>query len=347
MIPEPTTLHIMTWASWGSVFAGAVAAMALSVVMALLGVALGFTVIAPKSDDPTAGLGMAFGFWSCFSAVVSIGGGGFVAGLFAGQRGLEHGFLVWSVITIAGTAFSGFAVGSAVKILGSAIRMLGSGAAGIAGSVGKGAANAASGVIEELRDRVNLNLDPDGIGDSLKSVLRDTGVDTLQPEYLQEQMREARSELRAALYQLSLTPSDSDRIISGFLETQKTRLESLTRDIDREAAVKALMYKRDIPKEDAEKMVDNALEAYERVLHKAREILAEARAQVRDAREYLKGLAQTAREKADRFAAGAARAALAGAAVLVLTAAVSMGAGLCGSGVAPTWEVVQKTYFVG
>lgn len=337
----------MTWASWGSVFAGAAAAVALSIVMALLGIALGFTVIAPKSDDPTAGLGMAFGFWSCFSAVASIGGGGFVAGLFAGQRGLEHGFLVWSVITIAATVFSGFAVGSAVKILGAAVRLLGSGAAGIAGSVGKGAASAASGVIEELRDRVNLTVDLDGIGDSLKSVLRDTGVDTLQPEYLQEQMREARSDLRAALYQLSLAPGDSERIISGFLDKQKARLESLTRDLDREAAIKALMNKRNIPREDAEKMVDNALEAYGRILQKAREILAEAGAQVQDAREYLKGLAEKAREKADRLASVSARAALAGAAVLVLTAAVSMGAGLCGSGVAPTWEVVQKTYFIG
>ena len=341
------SINTVTWASWGSVFAGATAAVALSIVMALLGIALGFTVISPKSDDPTAGLGMAFGFWSFFSAVVSMGGGGFTAGLFAGQRGLEHGFLVWSLIIIAATVFSGYAVGSALKILGAAVKMLGSGAAGIAGSMGKGAASAVYGVIEELRDRVNLNVDLDGIGDDLKSVLRDTGIDTLQPEHLQEQMREARSDLRSALYQLSLTPADFERIIAGFLDKQKARLESLVRDIDREAAVKALMEKRSIPRADAETMVDNAIEGYEQALRKAREILAEARAQAKDAKEYLKGLADTAREKADTLASSVARAALAGVAVLVLTAAVSMGAGACGSGFAPTWEVVQKAYFIG
>ncbi len=330
-------IYTATWASWGSIFAGGVTAIALSILMALLGIALGFTIIAPKSEDPTSGLGVAFGFWSFLSAVVSMAGGGFVAGLFAGQRGLEHGFLVWAVVTIVATLFSGLAVGSAVRTLGTALKSLGSGAAGLAGFLGKGAAQAASGVIAELRDRIDLSLDLDDIGDGLKGVLRDTGIATLQPEHLQEQMREARSDLRAALYRLSLNPGEAERIIAKFLETEKTRLESLAKEIDREAAVKALMYKRNIPREDAGQMIDNALTAYEHGLRKVKEVLAEAGSQVRDAREYLKGLADAAREKADKLASSAARAALIAAAALVATAAVGMAAGLCGAGYTPLW----------
>ncbi len=344
MIPEH--LYTTAWASWGSIFAGGVTAIALSIVMALLGVALGFTVVAPKSDDPTSGLGIAFGFWSFFSVVVSMAGGGFIAGLFAGHRGLEHGFLVWAVVTIAATVFSGIAVGSALRTLGAAVKSLGSGAAGVAGAVGKGAAQAASSAIAELRDKVDLSLDVDSLGDNLTTILRDTGIDTLQPEYLQEQMREARSDLRSSLYQLSLTPANSDQIISKFLETEKARLESLTKDIDKEAAVKALMYKRNIPKEDAERMVDNVLVAHERFVQKTKDALAEARAQVRDTKEYLKGLADRARAKADELASAAAKAALAAAVALVLAAVISMGAGLCGTSYSPAWDVSQKTYII-
>lgn len=324
-------LYIAAWASWGSIFAGGITAIALSIVMALLGVALGFTVVAPKSDDPASGLGVAFGFWSFFSVVVSMAGGGFTAGLFAGQRGLEHGFLVWAVVTIVATIFSGIAVGSAVMALGAAAKSLGVGAAGVAGAIGKGAAQATAGVISELRDKVDLSLDPGSISDSLAEILRDTGIDALQPEYLQEQMREARSNLRASLYQISLTPAESDQIIARFLETEKSRLESLAHGIDREAAVEALMHSRNIPQEDAERMVDNAVAAYEHGVQKAKEALAEARAQVLDATEYLKGLAETAREKADKFASSAAKAALAAAVALILAAAISSAAGLCGA----------------
>ena len=339
-------VYLVSWASWGSVFAGGATALALSIVMALLGVALGFTVVAPKSNDPASGLSIAFGFWSFLSVVVSMAGGGFIAGFFASQRGLEHGFLVWAVVTIVATLFSGVAVGSAIIALGAAVRSLGSGVASIAGTIGKGAAQAASTAIAELRDKVDLSLDFDNISDNLTEVLRDTGIETLQPEYLQEQMREARSNLRASLYQLSLAPADAEQTIAKFLETEKSRIESLASGIDREAAVEALMRSRNIPKGDAERMVGNAIAAYEQSVQKVKEALAEARAQVHDATEYLKGLADAAREKADKFASSAAKAALAAAAALILAAAISAGAGLCGAGYAPAWDVVQKTYII-
>ena len=339
-------LFLVSWASWGSIFAGGATALALSIVMALFGVALGFTVVAPKSNDPTSGLGVAFGLWSFLSVVVSIAGGGFIAGLFAGQRGLEHGFLVWAVVTIVATLFSGIAIGSAVLVIGSALKSLGSGAAGIAGAIGKGAAQAASAAIAELRDKVDLSLDIDSLGDNVAEVLRDTGIDTLQPEYLKEQMREARSNLRASLYQLSLAPADSDRIFAKVLETEKSRLESLTGDIDREAAVEALVNSRNIPREEAGQLVDNAVAAYKQSVQKVKGVLAEARVQVRDAQIYLKELADTARDKADKMASAAAKAALAAAAALILAAAISAAAGLCGASYAPTWDVVQKTYII-
>ena len=94
MVTEQSTIWKRPVFSWRYVFAGVVAALAVSIIMAVLGVALGFTVIEPMSNDPFDGLGMAFGFWSILSVILSLAAGGFVAGRFAGERGCEHGLMV-------------------------------------------------------------------------------------------------------------------------------------------------------------------------------------------------------------------------------------------------------------
>lgn len=337
-------VYAFSQASWGSIFAGGAAAIAISVVMAILGVALGFTVVDPKSDDPTSGLGMAFGVWSFISVVISMAGGGFIAGLFAGQRGVEHGFLVWAIVIIAAMFFSSIAVGSAVRMMGAAVKSMGAGAAGVASSMGKGAMHAASGVIAELRDNVTINIDTDKLSGEVTSVLRDTGVETLQPEYLKQQMREARADLRSSIHQLTMNPSDSERIISDFLDKEKTRIDSLTRNIDRTAAVNALMHRRNIPQSEAESMVDDAIRAYDHVLEKGKESLVDAKAQVEDAKDYIRELTEDAREKADNMASTAAKAALAAAVALIVAAAISMGAGAYGARSSVSWYAIENTY---
>lgn len=341
-------MYAASQVSWSSIFAGGITAFSLSILLAILGVALGFTVIRPKSDHPLAGIGIAFGGWAFISTIVSMAGGGFVGGLFAGQRGLEHGFLVWALALVVAIVFGGIATGvaavAATRAVGSTLKMVGAGAGAVASAAGRGAAHVATGAIDELRGNVHLNLDTDKLTENVVSVLHDTGMEKLQPEYLQQQMREARSDLRHAVHQLTLTPSKVEDIVSRFLEKQKGRLESLTGDIDRESAVTALAKVRNMPREEAEALVSDAVGAYEHVVEKARESLADARAQVEDAREYLKGVAEQAREKADKAASAAARAALLAGLALILAAVVSMGSGMCGEHYSAHWHPVQATY---
>ena len=339
-------VYALSWASWSSIFAGGVTAIAISIIMAILGVGLGFTVVNPKSDDPAAGLGMVFGGWSFLSIVVSMACGGFIAGLLSGQRGLEHGFLTWAITLMAATFFSSVAVGSAVKMIGGMAKSVGSGVASVTSAVSKGAVNTASNVVDELRDNINLNVEFDKLDDKFRQVLRDTGVDTLQPDYLQQQMREARSDMRTSLHQLALTPANYERIISGFLDKQNSRLGSLTKDVDKDAAVKALMKARNIPQEEAETMINNAITAYEKIVDKAKESLSEAESQVKDVKKQLKDMADQAREKADRFASMAAKTAMAASAALVLAAVISMGAGFWGAQYSPGWYTSQTAFLV-
>lgn len=342
----PDIAYAFTRLSWGSIFAGGFSAMGVWIVMFLLGVALGFKMIKPKSDHPLSGMGAAFSGWSFLSILVSMAAGGFVAGLTAGHHGLEHGFVVWALVLWVSMIFWMVAMGSAARMAGSALKSMGSGAADAASSMGKGALHAATGALNELRENVHLDFDTDKLNENVMGILRDTGAETLQPEYLHEQMREARSDLRELLHQLSMNPSDFEQAVSRFLDKQKDRLESLTKDIDRDTAVHTLMTHRNIPQGEAEKLVDDAISAYNHAVHKAKESLSEARSQVEDVRRHVKEMADKAREKADEMSSTAAKAALAGAIALILAALISMGGGWCGARYDSHHPYVSHTYFM-
>ena len=323
----------MTWAfiSWRSIIAGAVTAIAISIVMAILGVALGFTIIKPTSSDPFAGLGTAFGVWSIISVIVSLAAGGYMAGLVSGSRGVEHGFMVWATVLLVGTLFSGLAVGAATKTVGTAVRGLGSGAAQVASGVGQGVASLAGSAVEAIQDGVNLNIDTDEIRGDVASVLRDTGVETLQPAFLQQQMREARGDLRTALTQVRLDANNFDDVLTAFLDKQKSRLDNITKDVDRGAAVTALQNNRGLSQAEAERAVDNAIAAYNGVVAQAQGALNEAQQQLSDTRDHLRAAAAQARVKAEEYSRTAAKSAFAAAVALILGAVLCCVAGSYGS----------------
>lgn len=337
-------LYSLTAASWSSIFAGTATALAISIVMAILGVALGFTVVSPKSDHPTSGLGIAFGGWSFISVIISMAAGGFMAGLFSGQKGAEHGFMVWTLTTIVATLFSGIAVGGAVKLVGSAVKSMGSGIAGAATTIGGGAAGAVSGLVSEIQKNVHIDVDTDKITKNAAEVLHDTGIETLQPEYLKKQIREAKSDLRTTLHQLAMSPRDYSRLISDFLEKQSSRVKALTQNIDKPKAVEALVRTRNLPYEEAETMVDNAVSTYESVVDKAKNSLNDAQAAIKDVKECVGKWMEQAKEKADEAASATAKAALVAAIAMIIAALVSIGAAYLGAQSAVNWYTLQATF---
>lgn len=334
----------INWASWSSIFAGTATAIAISIVMAMLGTALGFSVLNPKSEDPASGLGIAFGGWSFLSILVSMGGGGFIAGLFSGIYGIEHGFMVWAMTTIVATFFGSIAIGCAMKLIGGAAKSVGSGLVDATATVAGGTAKAVSGLVSEMKDSMEPNLDAGQIGDNVASVLRDTKIDVLQPEYLQKQMREAKSDLRTALYQLALKPNDYNLLFSNYLVKQQARLKSITGGIDRQTAVKGIMQTRNIPQQEAETLVENAFQAYYSVRTKAEQGLHEVQSRIQDMKSSLDQWLAEAREKADQASAYAARTAMLAAAGMILAAFVSMGAAFCGAQSALNWYAIQASY---
>ena len=103
--------------SWGAVIAGAVAALAMHIVLGLLGLAIGASTIDPAyGDTPEASsLGLGATLWWTGSALVAIFIGGWIAGRLSGdpvrEDGALHGFVTWGVATVVTVALLGTALG--------------------------------------------------------------------------------------------------------------------------------------------------------------------------------------------------------------------------------------------
>jgi hypothetical protein len=89
--------------SWGSIFAGAVIALATQIVLALIGVAIGLATLDPATGNSPSGtaLGTGAAIWLVISSLVSLFLGGYVAARLAGRfNGWLHGLITWGTLTL-------------------------------------------------------------------------------------------------------------------------------------------------------------------------------------------------------------------------------------------------------
>lgn len=90
--------------SWGAVFAGAVAAMGIQMLLTVLGLAIGLTAAEGGADG--GGMTTAAGWWWFLTGIVSLAIGGMIVGRLVGlPRSLElavHGFAMWAITAVLG-----------------------------------------------------------------------------------------------------------------------------------------------------------------------------------------------------------------------------------------------------
>ncbi len=128
--------------TWSAIFAGAAVAAAISLILIILGSALGFTAISPwpyrGASAATVGIGASI--WLVVTQWIAAGMGGYLTGRLRVKwsgvhthevffRDTAHGFLAWSVATLATVALIALA-GSAV--LGAGTRAVATVAGGAA-----------------------------------------------------------------------------------------------------------------------------------------------------------------------------------------------------------------------
>jgi hypothetical protein len=112
--------------SWAAIFAGAVSAAVLSLILALLGTGLGFSTLSPYEDHSAVVMGASAIIWISLTQLLASGIGGYMAGRLRVKwatvhndevyfRDTAHGMLAWAVATLLTAALFGSALTSAIS----------------------------------------------------------------------------------------------------------------------------------------------------------------------------------------------------------------------------------------
>lgn len=251
--------------SWGSIIAGVITVLSVSLLLSVLGSSIGLFMFNPLVDNPTSGIGTTVGIWTIISLLISLVAGGFVAGKLAGTDGTIHGFLVWATTLIftiiLGVCLMVGTVKVTASILGSVSSVLGNAVSGTSSAVGSG--------LSSLSDQVqgiwgnldiDTNLDSGNMQKNIEDALKKSGVKELQPEYLQNQLNEVKTDLQESVKKLATNPTDADNIIDGFTGRLKERAEHFSDKIDIDDLKKAVATNSNMTKAEVDKTVDQYIE---------------------------------------------------------------------------------------
>ncbi|MES2280173.1 MAG: hypothetical protein V4542_02050 [Pseudomonadota bacterium] len=158
-----------TCVSWGAIFAGAAGAAALSLILLILGVGLGLSSISPWSQAGVSATTFGIGtiLWVSFTQLAASGIGGYLAGRLRKKwcgvhtdevyfRDTAHGFLAWSIATLATAALLTGTIGAIVGGGAKATAAVAGGAASTAAVATVGAATGAGGAMAAGTDQGDI-----------------------------------------------------------------------------------------------------------------------------------------------------------------------------------------------
>jgi hypothetical protein len=232
-IPLPAFPRI----SWGAIFGGAVAGLAIWMLLYTLGLALGLSTVDPENPGSLRSSGLFTGVWSAITPLIALFVGGWVASQAAGvldrKSGAIHGLVMWGLTLLLGAALTFTALGSIVGGLASvgksAVQAGGGALSGLAGQAGQGAG--AFGIdADDALGPVNQRLQSEGkppvTADQLQAATRDVVQDAVR------QGRLDRSLLVSALSRnTALAPADAEEVatrLEGQWNQARARAGELT-----------------------------------------------------------------------------------------------------------------------
>ncbi len=141
--------------SWGAILAGAAGAAALSLILLILGTGLGLSSVSPFAASGVSATTFSVStiLWITFTQLAASGLGGYLAGRLRTRwasthvdevyfRDTAHGFLAWSIATLATAAMLTSAIGAIVGTGASAVGSVAGGAATTAAVAAPAAAGA-------------------------------------------------------------------------------------------------------------------------------------------------------------------------------------------------------------
>lgn len=321
--------------SWGSIFGGVMTVVAISILLSVLGSSIGFFMLDPLADHPADGIGTTVGIWTAIALIISMIAGGFVAGKLAGTDGMIHGFLVWAtsllfaailgiLLTIGAAKLTLNALGAVTSVAGNVI----SGAGSVIGS----GISSLSDQAEDLFGDIDFNSDlqEGNIPQNIRKALAQSNVKELQPDYLQNQLEQVKTDLKKSVKKVVANPEDADNIINGFVDRLKKRTDKITKNVDREDLAKAIANNTNLSKAEAEKAIDQYMDMIDQATAKAKQELNKLEQTLQDAAQEWQEMKHKALVAADEATDAAARSMLISFFAILIAAILSSLAGAWG-----------------
>lgn len=319
---------IKSQVSWGSIFAGVITVLAISILLSILGSSIGLYMFDPLSSNPVSGVGTTMGIWSVLSLLISLAAGGFVAGKLSGSDGIIHGFIVWALTLFISIFFIVSLAVSTAKLTFNVLGSVSSAVGNLASGVGSVVDDGLSGLSDQAKtifSDININTDDDksNIQDNVRQALKKSGIKELQPEYLNNQLNDVKSDLNASLEKIVKNPNDADKIISDFVNKLEVRAKQMSAKIDKNDLTNAIAKNSNMSKAEIDKTVDEYLELRNNAIEKGEEQIAKLKQTIEESKQKLDEIKHEALVKAKKASNAAATSGL------ISFIALTIGAGVC------------------
>lgn len=327
--------------SWGSIFAGVVTVLAISILISMLVTSIGLYLFNPTDSDPTSGISATVGIGTAISMIVSFLIGGFVAGKLAGTDGLIHGLVVWGVTSIVAILMVLFMAVGAVKmtanVLGSVTSVAGSVLSNTASIAGNGMSKLA-GQAKELFGDIDFkdSIKGDSIRQDVRRALRRSGVKELNPDYINGQLKAVKGDLKKTVKKIAVNPNDTDKLLDGFINRLQSRANQFTKNINRNDVSKAIANNTSLSKAEADRTVDQYMNMIQSAADQAKEVVNNLEQDLQKAKQEWQELKQKALEEAEKAANAAATSALISFFAMLIAAGLCCWAGYYGT--RKTWQ---------
>ncbi len=318
--------------SWSSIIAGVVTFFASLAVLSLIGNAIGFGVVEPTASDPFSGVGTGVLVWTVVTMVLAFMAGGFVAGIASRRVGVLHGFLTWAtsvlLLLVMLTVITTTALSSVGTLFGSAFSMAGDGAASIASGV---ETVVESGFERSMASLDDVEVDTDEIEGNINEILEDTGTPELQPDYLNDQLKESENEIMEAGKEIVVNPEDAEEILTSLTDSLEEKAQTIGDAVDRDAIAQSVSENTDLNEAEAEEATDNIYEGLETASEQAEVAINEASFRIEETKREIDQTIANARVEAEKAADTTAKASIWAFVGLIIAMIVTTVSGIWGS----------------
>lgn len=316
--------------SWSAIVAGIVTFLACMVAFSLIGTAIGFGVPDITSNQPFEGLKTSLIIWAAVSMIVSLLAAGFISGIASARVGLVHGFLTWASSIVVLFILLTFTTVNIFQAAGSLIGKAGD----VAGQGIEVVVSSASDAIQSSFDAVTDSMDDvdtNELQDNVETILEDTDVAELQPDYIQGQLDSSQKDITNAAKEIVLNPDDANQIIENLTDSLQKRAEVLADAVDEDAIASAVAKNTDLSEQEAEEATKNIVDELNQATTEAQKQIQNAEVALEEAQKDVEVEVEKIRQSSEEVANTISKASIWGFVALMIAMVTTSLAGLLGS----------------